>query len=71
MAKPPPTAWVGFDVPADAPFEGPIICSFCGRPQDEQRRIVAGPTPAVAICEDCVRLIGEMFAEMRTVSPPE
>jgi hypothetical protein len=41
----------------------PIERSFCGRPQDEPRRLVAGPTPTVAICEDCVRLCAEIFAE--------
>jgi len=41
----------------------PIVCSFCGRPQDEHRRVVAGPTRAVAICEACVDLCREIFAE--------
>jgi hypothetical protein len=58
-------------LPADDPFEGPITCSFCGRPQSEEREIIAGPTPAVAICEDCVRLVAEMFAESRAEQPPE
>jgi hypothetical protein len=72
VANPPPQAhWVSGDLPADDPFEGPITCSFCGRPQSEQRPVVAGPTPAVAICEDCVILIAEMFAEMRADSHPE
>lgn len=63
MAKPPPRAWVGFVREVDVPFEGPIVCSFCGQPQDDRRQIIAGPTPAVAICEDCVRLATDMFVE--------
>jgi hypothetical protein len=41
----------------------PIERSFCGRPQDEPRRLVAGPTPRVAICEDCVVSVQRIFAE--------
>ena len=65
MENPPPRSHGGVsaNLPARASFEGPVVCSFCGRPQDERRRVIAGETPAVAICEDCVRLCVEIFAE--------
>ena len=30
-----------------------VKCSFCGKPQDQVRRIVAGP--GVYICDECVQ----------------
>lgn len=38
-----------------------ICCSFCGKPQDEARRLVAGP--GVYICDDCIRLCAGMLDE--------
>lgn len=38
-----------------------ICCSFCGKPQDEARRLIAGP--GVYICDDCIRLCGSMLDE--------
>lgn len=38
-------------------------CSFCGLPRDDKRHLIAGPN-GVFICNDCVRLCSEMFAEM-------
>ena len=45
-----------------------IRCSFCGKPRNQVASIVAGPTPAVAICNECVDLCAEIIAE--TGSPP-
>jgi hypothetical protein len=56
------TRWRSFDG-EEVVVEGPIACSFCGRPEDEQRMIIAVPTPGVAICEDCVRQAAHMFSE--------
>ena len=33
---------------------GNLVCSFCGRSQNEVRKLIAGPT--VFICDDCVYL---------------
>lgn len=35
-------------------------CSFCGKDQDNVR-LVAGPTPKVTICEECVQLCCDIF----------
>jgi hypothetical protein len=37
-----------------------VSCSFCGKPRDHVRRLVAGP--GVFICTDCVRLSSEILA---------
>lgn len=42
-----------------------IRCSFCGKRGTEVDRIIAGPTPAVAICSRCVELCTEIVAEER------
>jgi ATP-dependent Clp protease ATP-binding subunit ClpX len=40
-------------------------CSFCGRAQEEVRKLIAGPT--VYICDECVGLCNEIIAdELRT-----
>jgi ClpX C4-type zinc finger len=44
---------------------GSIRCSFCGKRGSEVEKIIAGPTPAVAICNECVALCGWMIAEER------
>ena len=31
-----------------------LTCSFCGKPQDQVRRLVAGP--GVYICDECIAL---------------
>jgi len=52
-----------------APTEPPLLCSFCGKTQDEVRKLIAGPSGAVrgvpqrrelinvprgvALCRDC------------------
>lgn len=38
-----------------------IRCSFCGRPQSQVKRLVAGPD--VYICNECVELCQDIIAE--------
>jgi ClpX C4-type zinc finger len=40
-----------------------VRCSFCGRAGDPGRSLVAGQTPGVAICRECVDLCVEILAE--------
>lgn len=40
---------------------GNLICSFCGKTQDEVRKLVAGPS--VYICDECVDLCNDILTE--------
>lgn len=40
---------------------GHLICSFCGKTQDEVRKLVAGPS--VYICDECVDLCNDILTE--------
>ena len=42
-----------------------LTCSFCGKSRTQVDEMVCGPTPAVAICNECVDLVAEMMAEQR------
>jgi len=41
---------------------GPYHCSFCGKSQDQVRRLIAGPG-SVYICDECVDLCREIIEE--------
>ena len=46
----------------------PFRCSFCGKTQDQVRRLVAGPN--VYICNECIRLCHEIVSEeVESISP--
>jgi len=38
-----------------------LLCSFCGKSQDEVRKLIAGPS--VYICDECIQLCTEIIAE--------
>src|SRR6201993_3477634 len=40
---------------------GTLVCSFCGKSQDEVRKLIAGPT--VYICDECIDLCNDIIAE--------
>src|SRR4026208_1610861 len=40
---------------------GTVVCSFCGKSQDEVRKLIAGPT--VYICAECIDLCNDIIAE--------
>jgi ATP-dependent Clp protease ATP-binding subunit ClpX len=46
-------------------------CSFCGKNQDQVRRLIAGPN-GVYICDECVSLCNDIIAEEQEVesNPP-
>ena len=46
---------------------GPVTCSFCGKSQDQVKKIVAGP--GVYICNECIDLCKEIIDEESTRSP--
>ena len=41
--------------------KGPLRCSFCGRSQDEVKKLIAGP--GVYICDECVALCEDILTE--------
>src|SRR5437868_14548475 len=43
-------------------------CSFCGKGQDEVKRLIAGPG-AVYICDECVELCREIIEEEEVPAP--
>ncbi len=38
-----------------------LLCSFCGKSQDEVKKLIAGPS--VYICDECIQLCNEIVAE--------
>ncbi len=48
-----------------------VRCSFCGKPAAGVESIVCGPTRSIAICDECVELVGEIMAEQRGEQVPE
>ncbi len=40
-----------------------VLCSFCGKSQEEVRKLIAGPT--VYICDECIELCNEIVREDR------
>ncbi len=45
----------------DSGHGGSLLCSFCGKSQNEVRKLIAGP--AVYICDECVELCNDIIAE--------
>ncbi len=41
--------------------KNPLYCSFCGKSQNEVRKLIAGPT--VYICDECVELCLDIIGE--------
>jgi ATP-dependent Clp protease ATP-binding subunit ClpX len=40
---------------------GDLVCCFCGKSQDEVKKLIAGPT--VYICDECIELCNDIIAE--------
>ncbi|NCC81136.1 MAG: ATP-dependent Clp protease ATP-binding subunit ClpX [Clostridia bacterium] len=48
--------------------KGKLKCSFCGKPQEQVKKLVAGP--GVYICDECIELCNEIIAEeLAEISP--
>ena len=49
---------------------GTLKCSFCGKSQDQVRKLIAGP--GVYICDECIELCNEIIEEelSRTTEDP-
>jgi len=44
-----------------------VICSFCGKKQDEVKKLIAGPN--VFICDECIELCNEIVLEDKGQDP--
>ena len=44
--------------------KGKLKCSFCGKPQEQVKKLVAGP--GVYICDECIQLCNEIIEEELT-----
>ncbi|MGH7370980.1 MAG: ClpX C4-type zinc finger protein, partial [Candidatus Methylomirabilales bacterium] len=40
---------------------GKLQCSFCGKSQEDVRKLIAGPT--VYICDECIELCNDIISE--------
>jgi len=45
----------------DFEYQGDLRCSFCGKGQEEVRKLIAGPN--VYICDECIELCNDIIAE--------
>jgi ATP-dependent Clp protease ATP-binding subunit ClpX len=45
-----------------------LRCSFCGKSQNEVKKLIAGPT--VYICNECVDICNEIMANDVPAEPP-
>ncbi|MDM8299736.1 ATP-dependent Clp protease ATP-binding subunit ClpX [Collinsella tanakaei] len=50
------------DTTSDQMYFGPIHCSFCGKTQDQVRKLVKGPSN-IFICDECVAACSEILEE--------
>ena len=55
---------MGFDYESNK-----LSCSFCGKKEDEVRKLVAGP--GVYICDECIELCSEIVSEEKVVEANE
>lgn len=49
-------------------YEAHLKCSFCGKSQEQVRKLIAGP--GVYICDECVDLCNEILDEELLPSQP-
>ena len=47
---------------------GQLTCSFCGKAQEEVKKLIAGP--AVYICDECIELCRDIIAEEAKLEEP-
>src|SRR4030066_840071 len=48
-------------VKGKGPNNGDLLCSFCGKNQDEAKKLVAGPS--VYICDECIGLCNDIMSD--------
>ncbi len=50
--------------------ENSCCCSFCGKPKDKAKKLIAGPN-GVYICDECIEICREVLAEEEQTEQPE
>ena len=45
-------------------------CSFCGKPKDKAKKLIAGPN-GVYICDECIEICREVLTEEEQTEQPE
>jgi len=45
-------------------------CSFCGKRQDQVRKLIAGPTLNIMICNECIVLCTEILMDEDLTGTP-
>ena len=40
-----------------------LFCSFCAKSQHEIRKLIAGPSPSIFICDECVGICADLINE--------
>ena len=55
-------------MPTTKSGQNSYLCSFCGKPQGQVKRLIAGPD-RVFICDECVALCGQIITE-ESPAPP-
>ncbi|MBW2144579.1 MAG: ATP-dependent Clp protease ATP-binding subunit ClpX, partial [Deltaproteobacteria bacterium] len=48
-------------MPKDNDHGDDLLCSFCGKSQEEVKKLIAGPS--VYICDECIQLCNEIIDE--------
>ena len=62
------TSGFGTGPPRPPTTDGDLRCSFCGKPQTQVRKLIAGPN-RVAICNECVALCGDIITDDHPRTP--
>ena len=61
--------WRSFTVRGERPRRGDLRCSFCGKPQKETRKLIAG-SGGVAICDACAAKAGRVLETGKVAATP-
>jgi hypothetical protein len=56
-------------VPSTKSARVPLCCSFCGKAQNQARRLIAGPS--VFICDECVEVCDDIIADDNKFTEPD
>jgi hypothetical protein len=61
--------WRSFAARGERPRRGELTCSFCGKPQQETRKLIAG-SGGVAICDACAAKAGRVLETGKVAATP-